>query len=322
MTAPMTGTPPHHPRAGSTTRSARSRPTPTAAPTPTCTSTRCRRSGAIDLYLKDESVHPTGSLKHRLARSLFLYALVNGWITEGTTVVEASSGSTAVSEAYFARMLGLPFVAVMPRRTSVEKIALIEAAGGTLSLRRRPGRHLRRGPPGRRRRRRPLHGPVHLLRAGDRLARQQQHRRVDLRAARAGAASDPELDRRRGRHRRDQRDHRAVPALPAAPHPAGRRRPGELVVLRGLADRGPELQHRRRLPDRGHRPAPGGAVVHAVGDRPDGAGARRRLDRGDAVPAGADRAARRRVDRAPTCGRRSGWPPGCTRSATGGASSR
>ena len=29
----------------------------------------------IDLYLKDESTHPTGSLKHRLARSLFLYAL-------------------------------------------------------------------------------------------------------------------------------------------------------------------------------------------------------------------------------------------------------
>ncbi len=85
----------------------------------------------IDLYLKDESVHPTGSLKHRLARSLFLYALVNGWITEGTVVVEASSGSTAVSEAYFAKMLGLPFVAVMPRRTSVEKIALIEAAGGS-----------------------------------------------------------------------------------------------------------------------------------------------------------------------------------------------
>jgi cysteine synthase len=27
---------------------------------------------SVDLYLKDESVHPTGSLKHRLARSLFL----------------------------------------------------------------------------------------------------------------------------------------------------------------------------------------------------------------------------------------------------------
>ena len=51
----------------------------------------------IDLYLKDESTHPTGSLKHRLARSLFLYALCNGWVREGTTIVEASSGSTAAA---------------------------------------------------------------------------------------------------------------------------------------------------------------------------------------------------------------------------------
>jgi cysteine synthase len=85
----------------------------------------------IDVYLKDESVHPTGSLKHRLARSLFLYALTSGWIVEGTTVVEASSGSTAVSEAYFARLIGVPFVTVMPRSTSPEKIALIERYGGT-----------------------------------------------------------------------------------------------------------------------------------------------------------------------------------------------
>jgi len=84
----------------------------------------------VDVYLKDESVHPTGSLKHRLARSLFLHALVNGWIVGGTTVVEASSGSTAVSEAYFARLIGVPFVAVMPRSTSPEKIALIERHGG------------------------------------------------------------------------------------------------------------------------------------------------------------------------------------------------
>ena len=32
----------------------------------------------VQLYLKDESSHPTGSLKHRLARSLFLHALCNG----------------------------------------------------------------------------------------------------------------------------------------------------------------------------------------------------------------------------------------------------
>lgn len=84
----------------------------------------------IALYLKDESSHPTGSLKHRLARSLFLYGLCNGWIGEGTPIIEASSGSTAVSEAYFCRMLGLPFVAVMPKSTAKAKIDAIEFYGG------------------------------------------------------------------------------------------------------------------------------------------------------------------------------------------------
>lgn len=88
----------------------------------------------VDLYLKDESSHPTGSLKHRLARSLFLHALCNGWLHAGSTVVEASSGSTAISEAYFARLLGLPFIAVMPATTSREKIAAIEFQGGRCHL--------------------------------------------------------------------------------------------------------------------------------------------------------------------------------------------
>ncbi|WP_286237514.1 PLP-dependent cysteine synthase family protein [Neptuniibacter halophilus] len=85
---------------------------------------------SVDIYLKDESTHPTGSLKHRLARSLFLYALCNGKIREGTPVIEASSGSTAVSEAYFARMIGVPFIAVMPRTTARSKIRQIEFHGG------------------------------------------------------------------------------------------------------------------------------------------------------------------------------------------------
>lgn len=88
----------------------------------------------IDVYFKDESVHPTGSLKHRLARSLFLYSLANGWLHENSTVIEASSGSTAVSEAYFAQLLGLPFIAVMPASTSPEKIAAIEFHGGRCHL--------------------------------------------------------------------------------------------------------------------------------------------------------------------------------------------
>jgi cysteine synthase len=85
----------------------------------------------VSLSFKDESTHPTGSLKHRLASSLSLYPLCNGSIRQGTPVIEASSGSTAVSEAYFARMLGLPFVAVVPRSTSEDKVAAIRFHGGS-----------------------------------------------------------------------------------------------------------------------------------------------------------------------------------------------
>jgi cysteine synthase A len=90
------------------------------------------RFPGITLYLKDESSHPTGSLKHRLARSLFLYALCNNWIGPRTCVIEASSGSTAVSEAYIAKLLGLRFIAVVPATTSAPKLDAIRFHGGEI----------------------------------------------------------------------------------------------------------------------------------------------------------------------------------------------
>jgi len=89
---------------------------------------------ACRIYIKDETAHPTGSLKHRLARSLFLHAICNGDIQEHTTVVEASSGSTAISEAYFANLLGLPFIAVVPIGTATAKREAIARAGAQIHL--------------------------------------------------------------------------------------------------------------------------------------------------------------------------------------------
>ena len=66
----------------------------------------------------------------RLARSLFLYGLCNGWIGERDDDCRGVQRLDGRSEAYFARFLGLPFIAVMPASTSPEKIALIEAQGG------------------------------------------------------------------------------------------------------------------------------------------------------------------------------------------------
>ncbi len=88
----------------------------------------------IDFYFKDEASHPSGSLKHRLARSLYLYALCNGRLRQGQAVVDASSGSTAISEAWFARLLGLQFTAVMPTATAPRKIRDVQALGGRCDL--------------------------------------------------------------------------------------------------------------------------------------------------------------------------------------------
>ena len=213
----------------------------------------------IDLYLKDESVHPTGSLKHRLARSLFLYGLCNGWIGPRTTIVEASSGSTAVSEAYFARMLGLPFIAVMPASTSPEKIALIEFHGGRCHLVDGP-RQGRGARPGR------LADGLggHFM---DQFT--YAERATDWRGNNniaesiftpdgAGAAPGADLDRGRRRHRRHQRDHRAVRPLPPATHPKICVVDPENSAFYPAWTSGDwSVEHRPRLPYRGNRPAHG-----------------------------------------------------------------
>ncbi|MFE6338381.1 PLP-dependent cysteine synthase family protein [Streptomyces sp. NPDC057798] len=82
------------------------------------------------LYLKDESRRPTGSLKHGPARDLLLDALRAGEIGPGTPLFEATSGNMAVAQAHFARLLGLPYTAVVPGKTGVAKRRRIEERGG------------------------------------------------------------------------------------------------------------------------------------------------------------------------------------------------
>jgi cysteine synthase len=84
----------------------------------------------LRLYLKREAEHPSGSHKHRLAAALLTNALASGWLASGRPVVEASSGSTAISEAWYCQQLKIPFHAVVPRNTAGEKQALITRYGG------------------------------------------------------------------------------------------------------------------------------------------------------------------------------------------------
>ncbi|WP_445520827.1 PLP-dependent cysteine synthase family protein [Streptomyces sp. NEAU-174] len=84
----------------------------------------------VEIYVKDESAHPTGSMKYRLVRAMFCEAIASGAIRSDTPVIAATSGAVAVAGAHFARLLGLVFTAVVPAKTSADVLARIEGEGG------------------------------------------------------------------------------------------------------------------------------------------------------------------------------------------------
>ena len=110
-----------------------------------------------------------------------------------------------------------------------------------------------------------LHRPVHLCRAGDRLARQQQHRRVDLRTDARRTASHPGMGRDERRYRRHDGHDWPLHPLQA---------PCDATVAWWMWSIPPSsrLPHRKSgLPsakshtDRGHRPPARRAFLRAWG---------------------------------------------------------
>ncbi|MFI5846083.1 PLP-dependent cysteine synthase family protein [Catenuloplanes sp. NPDC051500] len=84
----------------------------------------------VALYFRDESRRPAGSIKHRLVQRLFEDAVARGDVRQDTTVVEAGAGNAAVATAYFAQLIGVPSIAVVPGKTSAAKRARIARYGG------------------------------------------------------------------------------------------------------------------------------------------------------------------------------------------------
>ncbi|KJH45734.1 pyridoxal-phosphate dependent protein [Dictyocaulus viviparus] len=84
----------------------------------------------VDIVFKNESASRSGSLKHRYAWALLMWALVEGHVKNGTHVYEASSGNTAASLAYMCRLLNIDFTAIVPDTIEAIKVKHIEDYGG------------------------------------------------------------------------------------------------------------------------------------------------------------------------------------------------
>lgn len=89
---------------------------------------------ACEVFAKLEFLNPMGSTKDRIARHFVEQALANGCLPPGGTVVEASSGNTAMGLAMMSCLEGLRCKIVVRRGTSPEKLASLRALGAELVL--------------------------------------------------------------------------------------------------------------------------------------------------------------------------------------------
>lgn len=87
-----------------------------------------------DVYVKLESLNPTGSYKDRMALAMIEGAEARGELRPGMTVVEYTGGSTGTSLAFVCAIKGYPFRVVSSDAFSAEKLQSMEAFGADLQL--------------------------------------------------------------------------------------------------------------------------------------------------------------------------------------------
>ena len=83
----------------------------------------------VNLYVKLEYMNPTGSHKDRIALYMIRDAEEKGLLKPGGTVVEASSGNTAISVAWVCSLLGYKAVIFVEEEASEAKVKLIKLLG-------------------------------------------------------------------------------------------------------------------------------------------------------------------------------------------------
>ncbi|MEM1164669.1 MAG: PLP-dependent cysteine synthase family protein [Planctomycetota bacterium] len=86
------------------------------------------------VWCKLEHLNASGSIKDRIAIHMITRALRRGELKPGGLVVEASSGSTALSLAMVCARIGVRFAAFMPEGVSRERVQIIRAYGGEVVL--------------------------------------------------------------------------------------------------------------------------------------------------------------------------------------------
>lgn len=87
-----------------------------------------------DIYVKNEAMNASGSVKDRSALAMIIDAEERGILRQGDTIVEATSGNMGISLAYVGLKRGYNVLLTMPASMSAERRELLQGLGAQLVL--------------------------------------------------------------------------------------------------------------------------------------------------------------------------------------------
>jgi len=102
--------------------------------TPLVKSRSLLQKKGVELFFKMEGHNPGGSVKDRAAKNMILSALKRGEITQGDTIIEATSGNTGIALALIAGQVGVNMKLIMPANSTIERVKTMRAYGADVIL--------------------------------------------------------------------------------------------------------------------------------------------------------------------------------------------
>ncbi|HTT16801.1 MAG TPA: cysteine synthase family protein [Thermoplasmata archaeon] len=88
----------------------------------------------VELWAKIEAANPSGSVKDRAATAIVRAAIADRRLVPGRTLVDASSGNTAVAYARLAAQLGFSVRLFLPRNANPHRLDRLRALGAEVVL--------------------------------------------------------------------------------------------------------------------------------------------------------------------------------------------